>query len=179
MKPTKATVQSLTNEISEIPTPRGDIGTVKALIIRPQRGLRQRVDSIRLTPEGGIEGDRWGKSNQTSRLRQVSIIRADILDIFSGGDNQDLSGDNIHVDFDLSHENLPNGATLHIGNVILKVSSIKHLPCEQFTERFGKTAYDVAKSTQMLNIRARGALFEVIRGGTISTNDTVHSKNLQ
>jgi MOSC domain-containing protein YiiM len=164
-------ITNLTDKITALPTPRQDIGTVRALVVRPERGTRQLVDSMRLTPEGGIDGDRWGKVKQSSRRRQVSMIRSDILELFSGGDTPEISGDNIHVDFDLSHEHLPAGSEIIIGGVTLRVSGMKHLPCEQFIERFGEDAYSVAKSAQMLNIRARGVLLEVVVGGTIAKND--------
>jgi MOSC domain-containing protein YiiM len=161
----------LTDKITALPTPRQDTGTVKALVVRPDKGTRQLVDSMRLTPEGGIDGDRWGKVKQSSRRRQVSMIRSDILELFSGGKTPEISGDNIHVDFDLSHEHLPSGSEIIIGGVTLRVSEMKHLPCEQFIERFGEDAYSVARSSQMLNIRARGVLLEVVVGGTIAKND--------
>ena len=171
MKRTQTNIQALTDKINALPTPRGDIGTVRALVIRPDRGARLLVNSVRLTPEGGIDGDRWGKVKQSSRRRQVSMIRADVLDLFSTGEAPEVSGDNIHVDFDLSVDNLPTGTEISIGTATLKVTEMKHLPCEQFIERFGEAAYFVAKSKQMLKIRARGVLFEVISGGTISIND--------
>jgi len=171
MQKTKTNIETLTDKIIALPTPNSDNGTVKNLVIRPEKGTRLLVDTMRLTPEGGIDGDRWGKAKHSSKRRQVSMIRSDVLELFSDGETPEISGDNIHVDFDLSHENLPTGTEISIGTVTLKVSGMKHLPCEQFTERFGKDAYTVAKSKRMLKIRARGVLLEVVVGGTISTND--------
>ncbi|MCH2105431.1 MAG: hypothetical protein MK291_02165, partial [Planctomycetes bacterium] len=116
-----------------------------ALIVRPDgsaAGQRERVERVEVVPQSGIEGDRWAESPYAEPGNEVSVINVHVLRALadSDPDHMALSGDNLHVDLDLSQENLPIGSRLHIGDAVLEVSDVEHVPCGSFVERFGHTA---------------------------------------
>ena len=168
------TLAQIDEALSRLQAPPRDTGTVNGLVLRPTRGTRKVVDQVVLTPEKGIIGDRWSSKPHKSRDRQVSAIRTDVLSCLSGNAAEALSGDNLHVDFDLSEHNLPAGSEVAIGNeVLLRVSPEFHGPCHLFQGRFGEHAYAASISETWRPLRGRGVLFEVIHGGEIQVGDTI------
>jgi MOSC domain-containing protein YiiM len=163
----------LLQSLKTLPTPPHGTGRVEGLVLRPKRGEREEVQQIELTPEGGILGDRWGKRNHSTTHRQVSAIRKDVLDMLSGDAWAALSGDNLHVQLDLSEEALPIGSLLHIGSAILRVSPEVYGPCHLFSGRFGQNAHDATLDPAWLSARGRGVLLEVVQGGMIRIGDTI------
>jgi MOSC domain-containing protein YiiM len=158
-------------DLAELPAPDADSAEILGLVLRPQRGERKRVDVLHLTPEGGIAGDRWGKVKHKSRKRQVSAMRSDVLTCLAGQADPALSGDNLHLNLDLSESNLPTGTRIQIAEVIFQVSPEPHRPCEQFVARFGQGAHDAVLEASWIHRRGRGVLLEVLVGGTIRLGD--------
>ena len=159
--------------LEALPHPPTELGKVLGLVLRPDRGTRARRDTLHLTPEGGILGDRWGKTQHKSKNRQVSAMRLDVLRTLAADQDTALSGDNLHVDLDCSEENLPVGCLLQIGQTLLQVSPQQHLPCAQFVERYGQAAHDVVLDPKWLSLRGRGVLLSVIEGGSICAGDSI------
>lgn len=160
-------------QLAQLPPPPSDAGKVEGLVLRPAKGKRRVVNALQLTPEGGIDGDRWGQKNHRTRHRQVSAIRADILACLAADQDMALSGDNLHLSIDLSEENLPIGAVLEVGEVRFTVSPEHHAPCGLFSSRFGQEAHDATLSPIWRSLRARGVLLQVIQGGRIVLGDAV------
>jgi MOSC domain-containing protein YiiM len=161
------------NDLSALTAPDTDSAALLGLVLRPQRGERERVEVLHLTPEGGIAGDRWGKVKHSSRKRQVSAMRWDVLTCLAGHADPALSGDNLHLNLDLSESNLPKGTRIEIADVLFQVSPEPHRPCEQFVARFGQSAHDAMLDPFWIHHRGRGVLLEVLVGGTIRAGDTV------
>jgi MOSC domain-containing protein YiiM len=106
---------------------------------------------------------------------EVSLVNVHLLRAISGGDEERgaLSGDNLQVDLDLSEENLSVGTRLSIGEAVLEVSDVEHLPCRHFVERFGKTATKRVARANKLGLRGRGVLCHVRVQGKIRVGDQI------
>jgi MOSC domain-containing protein YiiM len=140
--------------------------------------VRLAPAEIAVTPHEGVIGDRWASDPHRRPGNQISLINVHVIDSLSGGDDERarLAGDNLHVDLDLSEENLPVGTALTIGEAVLEISSEPHRPCKSFHARFGKSgAQKVARANRM-GRRGRGVLAQVVRGGTIRVGDPIHVK---
>jgi MOSC domain-containing protein YiiM len=121
-----------------------------------------------------MEGDRWGLRPHRSRARQLSAIRADVIDVLARGADPILSGDNLHLLLDLSNSNLPPGSRLQIGAaVVVQVSEVVHAPCALFSSRFGQDAHDIVLAPEFEEQRLRGVLLSVVEGGRVAEGDTV------
>lgn len=159
-----------------LPASPADVGRVARCVVRPRAGERLVPDSIRVTPERGVEGDRWASDPHARPGNQISLINVHVIDSLSDGDPQlaSLAGDNLHVDLDLSEANLPVGATLTIGEVVLEISSDPHRPCKSFHARFGKSGAQKVARANRKGKRGRGVLARIAHGGTIRVGDVIH-----
>jgi MOSC domain-containing protein YiiM len=169
----KTSLKQHLSALGEILQPPKETGKLLGLVLRPERGTRSRQNTLHLTPEDGILGDRWGKVRHKKRDRQVSAMRLDVLQTLAGNQDTALSGDNLLVDLDLSEANLPAGSRIKIGEVLFQISPQQHLPCEQFVARFGQAAHDAVLEPKWLALRGRGVLLEVIEGGAIHLGDPI------
>ena len=114
---------------------------------RPGPGAREVLDEGRLDAGVGLVGDDWSvRGNRHTAdggphpLMQVTVVN-DSLAAFLAGDptRQPLVGDQLHVDLDLSHENLPAGSRLTIGEpgtggAGLEVTEAPHTGCAKFVD---------------------------------------------
>ena len=158
-----------------LPQSPTDAGRVEACIVRPAPGQRVRAEAIRVSPEGAVEGDRWSVDAHRREGNQVSLINVHVVRSLAGGDEERmaLAGDNLHVDLELSEDNLPPGTRLAIGDAVLEVSTDPHRPCRQFVERFGATAAKKVARASRLGRRGRGVLCRVQQAGTIRAGDAI------
>ena len=166
-------LQALRDALSALPPAPTDEGFVDLLVLRPARGERQVPDSLQLTPERGIEGDRWGQRSQRDRSRQVSAIRADVARVLAGSAPLEASGDNLLLQLDLSTHNLPPGSLLEIGTTKLRITEEPHVPCGLFSQRLGPEAKAVTLEAGFHSWRLRGILLEVVSAGVIRVGDKV------
>lgn len=161
-----------------LPKSPRDAGRVVRCVVRPMKGARSARSSITLSTEGGIEGDRWSTDPHKRPGNQVSLINVHVIDSLAGDDPERacLSGDNLHVDLDLTEENLPVGTLLTIGDCVLVVSDEPHRPCKLFHERFGASAVKKVARANRVGRRGRGVLTGVLTAGTIRAGDMIHVK---
>ena len=162
-----------------------DAGRLEAIVIRPASNERLMLQSVRLTPEGGVEGDRWVtdsyyrlKDGRSDPCCQVSLMNARFLrQIASSEDAICLAGDNLIVDFDLSDANLPAGSRLAIGReVVVEISSKPHTGCSKLEGRYGSEAKSFMNSKARKSLHLRGRYASVICGGTIEVGDIVRKQ---
>lgn len=159
---------------SRLPSDPTHEGCVKQLVMRPEHAARQIHARLRLSPEGGIEGDRWSADPERKPGTQISLIRRAVLRSFARDDQHAAeSGDNLEVELDLSEANLPVGTRLEIGSAVLEVSAEPHVPCAKFHERFGKRAAQRVARANRRGLRGRGVLCIVLQAGEISVGDTI------
>jgi hypothetical protein len=159
-----------------------DAGTLNSIFVRPAANERRTLAEARLTPEGGIDGDRWVTDSYyrlpdgTSDPRcQLSLMNDRLLRQLAGGDEaMCLAGDNLIVDFDLSEENLPPGARLAIGpDAIIELTDLPHTGCGKFAKRYGDAARAFVNIKDRKPFHLRGRYAKVVHGGTVRTGDEV------
>lgn len=152
-----------------------DQGRVELCVLRPARGERKVVDALAVSPENGIEGDRWLTDAHGRPGNQVSLMNVHVLRSLAGDDveRMALAGDNLIVDLDLTEESLPPGTVLAIGGAELEISTDPHRPCRLFEARFGVTAVKKVKRGNAKGRRSRGVLARCVKAGTIHTGDAI------
>jgi MOSC domain-containing protein YiiM len=164
-----------------LPRSPRDEGRVEALVVRPAgapKGTRSTPEEIEVSPETGVLGDAWITYEQPAEEAgddQVSLINVHVIRSLAGDDlaHRALSGDNLHVDLDLSEENLPPGTRLRIGQAELEISAKPHRPCASFVERYGPTAAKKVARANRKGRRGRGVLCRVLRSGRIRVGDSI------
>jgi hypothetical protein len=165
-------------------SPRDD-GRLAAIIVRPATNERRALATARLTPEGGIDGDRWVndsyyrlKDGRSDPRCQVSLMNVRYLQQIAGDeDSLCLAGDNLLVDLDLSEANLPAGSRLAIGDeVVIEISELSHTGCSKFEGRYGKDARSFTNNQRGKELHLRGRYARIITGGTIRIGDAVHKR---
>ena len=161
-----------------LPRSPRDEGRVEGLVVRPGgdgAGARRVEQAIRVTPDDGVVGDAWARSEHRREGNQVSLINVHVLRSIAGDDpeRRALSGDNLQVDLDLSEENLPVGTRLEIGDAVLEVTPEPHRPCRSFHERYGATAVKKIARAVRTGHRGRGVLCRVAQAGTVRVGDAI------
>jgi MOSC domain-containing protein YiiM len=167
--------------VDVLASPR-DRGKVELIIIRPADDQRELREAVYLSPEGGVEGDRWVKVNgkldvdgdPEARAQQVSLMNARLLRLIAGDEERmALAGDNLIVDFDLSEANLPAGQKLAIGEALIQISDQSHTGCGKFNERFGSQALRFINAKERRPLRLRGLYARVLQAGHVRVGDIV------
>jgi MOSC domain-containing protein YiiM len=156
-----------------------DEGRLKAIFVRPATNDRRALTSARLTPEGGVDGDRWASENDgTDFDSQVSLMNSRFLRQIAGDEEaMCLAGDNLIVELDLSEANLPAGSRLAIGDeVLLEISGQPHTGCSKLQSRYGKEARKFMNNARGKALHLRGRYGRVIAGGIISVGDLVRKQ---
>jgi MOSC domain-containing protein YiiM len=165
--------------LAEVLASPTDSGRLTAIFVRPAPNERSTLDSATLTPENGIDGDRWvgdhPKDSSSDPRCQVSIMNDRFLrQVASDESDMCLAGDNLIVDLDLSEANLPAGSQIAIGpEVILEISDQKHTGCSKFARRYGPDAKAFANNIRGTALHLRGRYARIVRGGTILVGDQV------
>ena len=158
-----------------------DDGHLEMVVRRPAVNKREVVQTGELDVENGLVGDNWlsrGSSRTTNGLghpeMQLNLMnyRYALL-IADNRERVPLAGDQLFVDLDLSEENVPPGTRISIGGATIQVTSVPHLGCKKFVERFGIDAMKIANSDFGRRHHLRGINARVIDGGPIKTGDTV------
>jgi len=159
-----------------------DTGNLAAIFVRPAPNERRSLEMAALTPDGGIDGDRWvtdsfyrlddGRSDPRC---QVSIMNGRFLRQIAGDDDaMCLAGDNLVVDLDLSEANLPAGSQIAIGSqVIIEISDLAHTGCSKFAGRYGQEARTFANDARRKSLHLRGRYARIVHGGIIRVGETV------
>jgi len=158
-------------------------GKLEAIFVRPANNERRALQTVKVTPEGGIDGDRWIhdsfyrlEDGSSDPCCQVSLMNVRFLRQIALDDNDALclAGDNLIVDLDLSEENLPAGSRLAVGNdVVIEMSGHPHTGCSKLEGRYGLDARTFMNNKRGKALNLRGRYASVVTGGTISLGDAV------
>ncbi len=163
-----------------------DDGRLTSIFVRPAPNERRELNTAQLTPERGIDGDRWfndsfyhSKGGDSDPRCQVSLMNSRYLRQIAGAnDALCLAGDNLIVDLDLSESNLPAGSQLAIGGeVILEITDLAHTGCSKFEKRYGKEVRSFTNNERGKQLHLRGRYARVIAGGTIRVGDAIHKRD--
>ena len=156
-------------------------GRVEMIVRRPKTNKREIVESGVLDIEQGLVGDNWltrGSSRTNNGFghpeMQLNLMNYRFAELIAG--NQDrvpLAGDQIFVDLDLSAANLPPGTRLTINEAVIEITSIPHLGCKKFVERFGLAAMKFANSEFGREHNLRGVNAKVVKSEQISIGNLI------
>jgi hypothetical protein len=173
-------LESALNEVREAPP---SAGTLKLIVRRPAENERELVAQGRLDLNEGLIGDMWSRKPSSSRGdgkpnpdAQVTVMSARSAELVAGGSDHERwaqAGDQLYVDFDLSHRNLPAGSRLAVGDAVLEVTDNPHLGCGKFSRRFGVDALKLVNSAEGRALRLRGVNTRVVVAGEIRPGDRV------
>ena len=150
-----------------------DNGVVELIVSRPQPGAREVLDEAQLDPAVGLIADSWATRNAApDPATQMTVMNARAIALIA----QDrarwpLAGDQLYIDLDLAHDNLPPGSRLEIGSAVIEVSAEPHTGCGQFVKRFGVEAMKFVNSPLGRQLHLRGINARVIRAGAVRVGD--------
>ena len=151
-----------------------DLGLLEYIVLRLPDEQRATPQEAAVSPDGGLEGDRWARPNSPNPGAQISVMNSRFLRIIASGDERmPLAGDNLLVDLDLSEENLPAGTQLQIGTATFEVTDVPHTGCQKFERRYGKDALDVVNREAYKSQRLRGLFIRTIQAGKIQVGDSI------
>jgi hypothetical protein len=159
-----------------------DAGRLEAIVVRPATNERRTLTTARLTPDGGVDGDRWVtdsyyrlKDGRSDPRCQVSLMNSRFLrQIAFSEEAICLAGDNLIVDLDLSEVNLPAGSRLAIGaDVVIEISDLSHTGCTKLAGRYGTAARNFMNNARGKALHLRGRYASIVSGGTVNVGDTV------
>ncbi len=156
-------------------------GTVDMVVRRPGVDQREVLEVGTLDPEVGLVGDNWSQrpssrtaDNSPHPDMQLNVMSSRVVDLVSGGrDRWHLAGDQLFLDLDLSHENLPAGTRLALGTAVIEVTDQPHTGCRKFVRRFGAEAMRWVNSPEGRALRLRGLCARVVEAGQVRPGDEV------
>ena len=175
------TLQELDAALQHILASPADGGRLEMISARPSVGERELLEVGELDAECGLVGDNWldrgssatadGSANPEA---QLTLINTRLIDAVAGNKPRwQLAGDQLFVDIDLSHDNLPPGARLSIGLAIIELTAAPHTGCVKFASRFGHDALRFVSGPEAMQQRRRGANAKIIQSGRIRVGDVV------
>lgn len=151
-----------------------DLGLLECIVLRLPDEQRATPQEAEVSPNGGLDGDRWARPNSPNPSAQISVMNSRFLRIIAGDSaRMPLAGDNLLVDLDLSEENLPAGTQLQIGTATFEVTALPHTGCQKFQRRYGKDALDVVNADAYKTQRLRGLFIRTIQAGKIQVGDSI------
>jgi MOSC domain-containing protein YiiM len=161
-------------------------GSLELIVRRPAENERELIAAGRLDLREGLVGDSWANGSGSSRRdggpnsdRQVTIMSSRAAALVAAGPERERwaeAGDQLYVDLDISHPNLPSGTRLRIGDeAVLEITAAPHLGCGKFARRFGVDALKLVNSDVGKALRLRGLNARVVVPGTIAVGDPVRA----
>jgi hypothetical protein len=175
---TTAELEAALDDIRRSPA---DDGVVELVVARPAPGERRLLDEAELDLTVGLVGDNWlarGNRHRTDGSAdpeaQLTIMNSRVSRLVAiDPDRRPLAGDQLHVDFDISVDNLPPGSRLALGTAVVEISASPHTGCAKFVERFGREAMRFVNSPLGRQLRLRGVNTRVVVPGTVRPGDAV------
>jgi hypothetical protein len=149
---------------------------IQSLCFRPDFGQRDFLDSLELTVEHGIPGERWGKNpwlklpdGRGDPRIQVSILPSRVLDaVWRDRETVPHPGDTIIADLDCSLTNLPVGTRIQAGTAVIEVSDEFNDGCVKWNARYG---LDARAWVSDPTLRLRGILCRIVQDGVVRLTD--------
>ncbi len=183
---THRTPEELEDFIPQLLAAPQDVGTLELVVRRPGLGQREVLDEGELDLVVGLVGDSWMQrgSRKTSDggphpEMQLNVMSARMVSFLAGDpERRPLAGDQLYLDLDLSHDNLPVGTRLTIGDpavrgAVIEVTAPPHTGCAKFIERFGAEAMRFVNGSVGRPLRLRGLNARVVEPGRVRPGDRV------
>ena len=180
--PTLTTIADLEASLDHLRAAPADTGTLEMVVRRPDFGARELLDEGVLDMADGLVGDTW-LTRATSRAiadgrhldAMITVMSARMVRLLADSpDVQALAGDQLYVDLDISHDNLPAGSRIAIGDdAVLEVSAKPHAGCKKFLARFGQDAVAFVNGEVGSRMRLRGLNARLVHGGVVRPGDVV------
>jgi MOSC domain-containing protein YiiM len=163
-----------------------DVGTLKLVVRRPAPGEREVLDEGELDVALGLVGDSWAERGSSRTAdggphpdMQLNVMSARMVAFLAGDPaRRPMAGDQLYLDLDLSHDNLPAGTRLTIGEpsvrgAVIEVTEQPHTGCAKFVERFGAEAMRFVNGPVGRPMRLRGLNARVVVAGRVRPGDPV------
>lgn len=175
MHRTTAELETLLDGILEAPK---DAGPIEMIVRRPAENEREVVQTGELTTDRGLVGDSWidrvDENGDPYLPAQLTLMNARVADAVAGSrERWPLAGDQVYVDMDISHENLPAGSRIRVGEAVVEISEVPHTGCAKFSGRFGKEALRFVNVGPGRDNRFRGVNAFVVEDGSFAVGDKV------
>ena len=177
------TLDELTTYVDHLRAAPATGGTLALVVRRMQHAEREVLDEGVLDGTDGLAGDNW-YDRATSRAiaagrhldAQLTVMSARMVALLADDPaGRAEAGDQLYVDLDLSHSNLPTGTRIAIGDeAVIEVTAKPHNGCKKFERRFGADAVAFVNSEAGRELRLRGLNARVITGGVVRPGDRVH-----
>ncbi|WP_419553484.1 MOSC domain-containing protein [Candidatus Poriferisodalis sp.] len=156
-------------------------GTIQLIVRRPGEDAREVLSEARINADEGIEGDTWNQRGTSLSAdggphpnMQITIMNSRVAAAIIGPiERWPLAGDQIYADLDISHEALPAGTQLSVGDAVLEVAVEPHAGCAKYAARFGREALRFVNTGEGPDLRLRGVNCRVIQPGTVRIGDSV------
>jgi len=180
------TTDELTARLDHLRAAPAEVGTLDLVVRRPANGEREVLEEGLLDEADGLVGDNW-LSRATSRAvaegrhlkAQVTVMSSRMIGLLAETDEERaLAGDQLYVDLDMSHANLPAGSRIALGDpdnggALIEVSEKPHTGCAKFVRRFGQEVVGFVNSDVGRELRLRGLNARVVTSGTVRPGDKV------
>ena len=175
------TDRDFSSALRDIDAAPRDAGTVELIVRRPAVDERETVAEATLDLTIGLVGDGWRErgsrgtpDGSPDTEAQLTVISTRVLRVIEpDAERWPLAGDQLYVDLDLSHESLPAGSRLVVGEAEIEITATPHTRCAKFSARFGGDALRWINSEAGRARRMRGANARIVRSGAIRTGDTI------
>lgn len=174
-----ATAEELELALPHVIAAPRSTGPVTMLLYRRKNNDRVFTDRLRLTRNGGVEGDfemnnPWLKlaDGSSDKRIQVSLLPSRVLDLcWRNRDKTDHPGDQITADFNMSLDNLPTDSLFRVGTAVLQVSDLWNDGCAKWRMRCGRPAYNWIRDPKHEALRLRGIFCSVEEDGEVVVGD--------
>ncbi len=171
--------QECENALEHIATAPLNGAVMDQLCFRSDYGKRAFPETLELTVEQGIIGERWKHSpwlklpdGRPDPRIQVSILSQRVMDLcWCDRENTLHPGDPIVVDMNLSMENLPVGTRLSAGTAVIEVSDKFNTACVKWRDKYGEDSLRWINAPENRPLRLRGALCRIVQDGVIRAGD--------
>ncbi|GAA5117856.1 hypothetical protein GCM10023339_29450 [Alloalcanivorax gelatiniphagus] len=178
------TIAELTAFLPVMDASPRDVGVLRTVVRRPGVGRREVLGAGRLELDEGLVGDGWAARGSRRTPdgaahpdMQLNIMSHRLVEFLAQDPaREQLAGDQLFLDLDLSHANVPAWSELRIGGpegAVIVVTDQPHNGCGKFIARFGKDAMTFVNGPEGRPRRLRGLCAKVVRPGPVQPGDEV------